>query len=66
MKSTFQSLKVAFFGFVVALIGAATGFAAFYLEQQFLSIVGFAITVAGVATGFFGVMRGWFVLRKLK
>jgi VIT1/CCC1 family predicted Fe2+/Mn2+ transporter len=59
MTAVVRGLKIGFAGFVIAAIGAALGFAGFFIEERTLSLVGLAITVAGVAVGFVGLIYGW-------
>lgn len=59
MTKLFRALKVAFAGFVIALIGAVVGFGGFHVGERWLSIAGFAITIFGVAIGFIGIVYGW-------
>jgi len=54
-----KGLIIALVGFAIAMLGAIAGFAGFQIEEQWLSISGFAITVMGVAIGFIGIVYGW-------
>jgi hypothetical protein len=54
-----KGLKAAFTGFVVALLGVSMGFGGFYVEQRWLSIIGFVTTAAGLAIGSSAIMYGW-------
>lgn len=55
-----RELKIGFAGFVIALVGAVAGFGGFYVEQRWLSVVGFFIVVAGVTIGFVAISYGWY------
>jgi 1,4-dihydroxy-2-naphthoate octaprenyltransferase len=52
-------VRIAFGGFLVALIGVVAGFLGFYINERWLSIVGLGATAIGVLIGFFGVACGW-------
>lgn len=54
-----RGVRIAFVGFVVALIGVAVGFFSFYVGERWLSLGSFAVTVGGVFIGFVGVVYGW-------
>lgn len=54
-----RGLRIGLAGFVIAVVGAALGFAGFHIEERWLSIAGFVITVVGVIVGFAGIVYGW-------
>lgn len=56
---TTRGIRIAFGGFVVALVGVVAGFLGFYLNEKWLSILGFVVVTVGVLIGFVGVVYGW-------
>jgi hypothetical protein len=56
---TSRGMRIAFSGFIVALIGVVAGFVGFYVNERWLSMTGFTVTAAGVLIGFAGVVHGW-------
>jgi len=52
-------IQIGFSGFVIALIGIVLGFGGFYLNERWISLIGFPITVLGVIIGFLAVAYGW-------
>ena len=56
---TTRGVRIAFGGFVVALLGVVTGFLGFFADERWLSVLGLGVTVIGVLVGFVGVASGW-------
>jgi hypothetical protein len=59
MATQVRGVKIGLIGFGIAAVGAAVGFAGFFLEVRWLSITGLAITAIGVIVGFAGIVYGW-------
>lgn len=59
MVSHHVSLHIALIGFGIALVGAIIGFSGFYIEERWLSVMGFCITGLGVIIGFVSIVYGW-------
>jgi len=56
---TTRGVQIGLIGFLVALLGVASGFLGFYGDERWLSVAGFGITVIGVMIGISGVAYGW-------
>jgi hypothetical protein len=54
-----NGLRVGFAGFLVATVGAASGFVGFAVGTRWLSLIGFAVTVIGIAIVFASIVYGW-------
>lgn len=54
-----RQMRVAFAGFIVAVIGVALAFTIDYRPDNPLAFVAFGIVALGVALGFSGIVWGW-------
>lgn len=54
-----KGLKIFFVGFLIAGVGALSGFGGFQFNMRWLSIAGFVLVVIGVAVAFIGILYGW-------
>lgn len=54
-----SGMRIAFFGFVIAVIGVIVGFLIMDTDSRAISLVAFAGTAIGVLVGFIGVVHHW-------
>lgn len=55
-----RALKVGVTGFLIAVLGALSGFSGVEFNIKWLSVAGFTMVVIGVVVGFAGILYGWF------
>ena len=54
-----RGLRIWFYGFMVAIVGAAIGGIGLYVDQRNVVVAGWAIGLVGVGIGGAGVVLGW-------
>jgi len=57
-----QPLRLGFGAFLLAVIGAAVGFAAQSSDVRWLAIIALCVVAIAVACGFFAIGWGWYRL----
>jgi hypothetical protein len=54
-----RGLRIWFYGFMVAVVGAVIGVIGWYIDERNVTLTGWAIGLVGVGVGGAGVVLGW-------
>jgi len=63
-KGTTRGVRIAAYGFALALIGAMIGFTTLYYEQIVVRLIALSFVGVGVVVGFTGIFHVWLYVFK--
>lgn len=61
-----NDIKIAFWGFTLALAGVMCGFFGAQIHARWISVAAFCITALGILAGMFGIVYGWVMIFRMR